>query len=446
MQTLLIVEDDPVFCRFLIDYFTLQKFRVKSASDGEKALRLLQKEPFDLVLTDMKMPKVSGKDVLRYCAKHTDSVTIVMSAFASIENAVEAMQLGAFHYLIKPFSLRTLEEVLEKASRYFASRKGLPTPKAPHLQKEVLLKSKSPLMQKLFLDVKKCAKTTASVFIQGESGTGKEVISSLIHQESLRSERPFIRVNCAAVAESLLESEFFGHEKGAFTGADKRRLGRFELAHQGTLLLDEVTEMPLHLQSKLLRVLQEQEFERLGGEKSIQVDVRIIATTNRNIQEALDKKLFREDLFYRLHVIPLTIPPLRERKEDLPLLINHFLTHLHRTKREGKTLSKNAFEKLLNYSFPGNIRELKNILERAHALSLGKEISEEEIHLKKHTQPLLSLKHWEKRHILDAMRLLQNNRKKVAKTLGITEKTLRTKLREYALQEPSIEKVPEIFS
>jgi two-component system response regulator AtoC len=304
--------------------------------------------------------------------------------------------------------------------------------------------AESPAMKRILLDIQRIAKSNASVFICGESGTGKEVIAHAIHYRSERAQKPFIKVNCAAIPQTLIESEFFGHEKGSFTGAINRRLGRFECAHQGTLLLDEVSEIPLILQSKLLRVIQEQEFERVGGTIPIRVDVRLISTSNRNMRETVDEKLFREDLYYRLNVVPIFIPPLRERREDILPLARFFLErHCQESKLPQKELSEKVMQKLMAYDWPGNIRELANVIERALVMTGGNAIEEEHLTLehagtKAEAAVLASPSHLgltlhelEKKHILETLTALKNNRTKAAQKLGISIRTLRNKLTEY---------------
>jgi two-component system response regulator AtoC len=301
-------------------------------------------------------------------------------------------------------------------------------------------------MKKILQDLEKIAKSQASVFITGESGTGKEVIAGAIHQFSTRSQHPFIKVNCAAIPETLIESEFFGHERGAFTGAHTRKTGRFELADKGTLLLDEVTEIPLTLQPKLLRAIQEQEFERVGGVKPIKVNLRFLATSNRNMQEAIESKIFREDLFYRLNVVPIQIPPLRERREDILPLANHFLNRFCLDNHKPlKKFSERAVEKLLNYPWPGNVRELANIIERTVVLDFDAMIDSEHLYLDSTLHPKsapaasaalpvgISLHEMEKRLILETLQLQHQNRTKTAAILGISARTLRNKLHEYEL-------------
>jgi two-component system, NtrC family, response regulator AtoC len=293
--------------------------------------------------------------------------------------------------------------------------------------------SESPVMQKIFNDVKTLAKSTASVFISGESGTGKEVVAHAVHRESLRAQRPFIKVNCAAIPSSLLESEFFGHEKGSFTGAIQRRIGRFELADKGTLLLDEISEIPLELQPKLLRAVQEMEFERVGGAQPIHVDVRLISTSNRSMKETVEKKLFREDLYYRLNVVPVHLPPLRDRREDIVPLAEYFMARICiENGKPMKTLTDEAKHKLLAYRWPGNIRELANAMERVVIMNETAAIGAESIQLEEDTVALgTTLKEMEKKWILDALAKQQNNRTHAARVLGISVRTLRNKLKEY---------------
>jgi two-component system response regulator AtoC len=368
-----------------------------------------------------------------------------------VENAVEAMRLGAFTYVIKPFTPDAIEAILDKArehlslleENHYLRQQNLPT--GPRSCGRVI--GESQVMKRLLHDVQKIAKSNASVFINGESGTGKEVIAHAIHHHSLRQHKPYIRVNCAAIPETLIESEFFGHEKGAFTGANLRRIGRFELAHGGSLLLDEITEIPLALQAKLLRVVQEQEFERVGGSKLIRVDVRLISTSNRDMREAIDEKIFREDLYYRLNVIPIYLPPLRDRQDDILPLAQHFLERFAMENHKNlRTLSQEAAKKLLAYHWPGNIRELANIMERAVVMETREEVQAGSIYLEA-PQALMALSgsgltgsqlpvgmtlaELEQRLILETLTAKDNNRTHTAEALGISIRTLRNKLNEY---------------
>lgn len=441
LEKILVVDDEKLIRQFVAETLKRQGKEVAIAENGEIAIQKLEAESFDLIISDVKMPIKDGIEVLKKAkALHPNALVILATAFGSVESAVEAMRLGAFHYLIKPFSPEALEAILEKAeehtrllkeNRFYREEK-----KYSHLI------AQSPAMKKILSDLEKIAKSQASVFITGESGTGKEVIAGAIHELSLRSSYPFIKVNCAAIPETLVESEFFGHERGSFTGAHVRKTGRFELADKGTLLLDEVTEIPLSLQPKLLRAIQEQEFERVGGTKPIRVQLRFIATSNRNMQEAIETKIFREDLFYRLNVIPIHIPPLRQRPEDiLPLarsFLDRFCAENHKPKKE---LSERAQQKMLHYSWPGNVRELANIIERTVVLDFDPLIDAEHLYItpvtpkpEKSFPSGITLHEMEKKLILETLEAQCRNRTKTASLLGISVRTLRNKLHEYGAE------------
>jgi two-component system response regulator AtoC len=439
IEKILVVDDEAIMRNFLIEALKRKGLEAIGAENGEKALNLMKDHSFDLVITDMKMPGLTGMDVLKYVKEVSPrTLVIVVTAFGSIENAVEAMKSGAFHYLIKPFSLESLMANIEKAHQHVVlveENHYLREQVNPHASSREVV-AESPAMQKILQDVEQIAKSHANVFINGETGTGKEVIAHLVHYTSGRSNRPFIKVNCAAVPESLVESEFFGHEKGAFTGATNKRLGRFELAHGGSLLLDEITEIPLALQAKLLRVTQEQEFERVGGSKPIKVDVRLISTSNREMREALQNKVLREDLYYRLNVVPVFLPPLRERQEDILPLAEHFIERTCQENHlEKKILSPDAKKKLLYYRWPGNVRELANVIERAIVMDSAKLIQDTHLYLDGPAGSLMAgktLQELEKQLIAETLQM-HPNRTKVAETLGISVKTLRNKLEEYNL-------------
>lgn len=439
IEKILIVDDELLMRNFLIEALKRKGIEALAAENGEKATKMLQEQAFDMVITDMKMPGMTGIEVLKKVKELSPrTLVIIVTAFGTIENAVEAMKLGAFHYLIKPFSLESLMANIEKANQHIAL-----VEENNYLREQVGSNSyarpviaESPAMQQVLKDIERIAKSNASVFITGETGTGKEVIAHLIHYSSSRANQPFIKVNCAAVPDTLVESEFFGHEKGAFTGAANKRLGRFELANGGSLLLDEVTEIPLVLQAKLLRVTQEQEFERVGGSKPIKVDVRLISTSNRNIKEAIAEKVLREDLYYRLNVVPLYLPPLRDRKEDIVPLSNYFIQEMCKENHtDKKTLSEEAKKKLLAYRWPGNVRELANVIERAIVMGPGKVIQEDHLYLEGPGVNFMSgktIQEVEKQLIVETLQKHQN-RTKAAETLGISVKTLRDKLEEYKL-------------
>lgn len=438
IEKVLIVDDEMLMRNFLAETLKRKGIDVVQSETGEKAVKLIQEQSFDMVITDLKMPGITGMEVLKKIKELSPTtLVIIITAFGTIENAVDAMKAGAFHYLIKPFSPESLVANIEKANQHLALRE-----ENAYLRQQVESNyqgidviAESPSMQKLMLDIEPIAKSQSSVLIHGETGTGKEVVAHLIHYQSLRANKPFIKVNCAAIPESLVESEFFGHEKGAFTGALTKRLGRFELANEGSLLLDEVTEIPPALQAKLLRVTQEQEFERVGGSKTVKVDVRLISTSNRDLKEAVAEKIFREDLYYRLNVIPIYLLPLRERVEDIIPLAEHFIGRICRSNRkEKKILSKSAKDKLLHYRWPGNVRELANVIERAIVLDQGNTIEGHHLYLdESHLQIAgKTLQELEKQLIVETLQM-HPNKTKVAETLGISVKTLRDKLQEYKL-------------
>ncbi|MBS4164921.1 Acetoacetate metabolism regulatory protein AtoC [Candidatus Protochlamydia amoebophila] len=438
IEKILIVDDELIMRNFLTEALKRKGIEAIAAENGEKAIKIVQEQSFDMVITDMKMPGLNGIDVLQKIKELSpQTLVIVMTAFGTIENAVDAMKLGAFHYIIKPFSLESLMANIEKANQHVVL-----VEENQYLRQQIGVSSsrhviaESPAMQQVLKDIERIAKSNASVFINGETGTGKEVIAHLVHYSSPRANQPFIKVNCAAVPDTLVESEFFGHEKGAFTGAANKRLGRFELANGGTLLLDEVTEIPLVLQSKLLRVTQEQEFERVGGAKPIKVDVRLVSTSNRDVKEAIANKYLREDLYYRLNVVPLYLPPLRERKEDIIPLAEHFIEKIcQENHTEKKKLSESAQKKLLTYRWPGNVRELANVVERSVVMDPGKIIQGDHLYLEGPGVNVMAgktIQELEKQLIVETLQMHQN-RTKVAETLGISVKVLRDKLEEYKI-------------
>jgi two-component system response regulator AtoC len=448
IEKVLIVEDDPLMRAFIVEVLKRKRWDTTCCALGKEAIELIKKEVFDLVISDIRLPDVTGIEVLRHVKEsHPHTIVILTTAYASVETSVEAMRLGAFNYLIKPFPPETLETVIEKAQEH-----GALIQENELLRHEVSLKNsmerhqmiaESPVMKQILESVAKVAKSNASVFISGESGTGKEVIASALHYGSHRASKPFIKVNCAAIPHTLLESEFFGHEKGSFTGAINKRLGRFELADQGTLLLDEISEISLEIQPKLLRAIQEQEFERVGGSKLIKVDTRLISTSNRNMKETIEKKLFREDLYYRLNVVPIHLPPLRERREDILPLSEYFLEKIClENHKPRKRLSDSARKRLLEYPWPGNIRELANVIERSVVMNVDNLIEPGDLLIDlscpvpqpaaQLAQPAgITLAEVEKSHILSTLSALQNNRTKAAEKLGISIRTLRNKLKEY---------------
>lgn len=380
MAKILIIEDNDTMREGMAAIVGKMKHECESASNGQSGLELLATSAFDMVVTDYKMEGMDGLEVLRQVKeKYPATEVLMITAYGTIELAVEAMKLGAVDFITKPFSHDEFRLKIERIVERIRERKELArlSEENIYLRDELAeqfnygeIIGKSRAMQEVFRTIEKVAATDSSVLIYGESGTGKELVARAIHQSSSRKDKPFVRVNCGALVENLLESELFGHEKGAFTGAIKRKKGRFELAHQGSIFLDEIGDISPNMQLKLLRVLQEKEFERVGSEETIQVDVRVLAATNKNLSELVQQGKFREDLFYRLHIIPIYLPPLRERKEDIPLLAQHFLKQLAaELNKPVRQLSDAALEKMANYPWPGNVRELENVLERALVLS-----------------------------------------------------------------------------
>ncbi len=383
MDTILIVDDEKNYLVVLEELLSPEGYEIVTSDNADEALKLIRETELDLVITDMKMPGTNGMTILEEAKKvDPEMPIIIMTAYGTIEMAVEAMRKHAYDYIEKPFKNETLKLTVEKALQNYRLIKE------NRLLNEALsdryrfgnIIGKSNPMQEIYDLIRKVSQSKASVLITGESGTGKELIANAIHYNSPRKDRPFISINCGALTETLLESELFGHEKGAFTGAVSMKKGRFELADGGTLFLDEVTEMTPSLQVKLLRVLQEMEFERVGGTRTIDVDVRILSASNKDIKEDVAEGLFREDLFYRLNVIHIEVPPLRERGEDIRLLVNHFIDKYAGDESSEKIkLSPDAWKILFNYAWPGNIRELENVIERAVVLNNSGIISRDDL-------------------------------------------------------------------
>lgn len=372
MPDLLIIDDDPVILEMLETFMITEGFRVSVAPNAKEAFRILENQKFDVILTDLMMPEMTGLEFLKETLSMGIKIPIIiMTAYGTITTAVEAMKGGAFDYITKPFNLTELLIIVKRAisiSKLQVENVLLKKQLKKKYKFEGLI-GDSPKMQAVFEMIEKIADTDSTVLITGESGTGKELIAKTIHFNSSRSVNPFVPINCAAIPKDLLESELFGHEKGAFTGAIHTRIGRFELAQGGTLFLDEIGELDPSLQVKLLRVLQQKEFERVGGLKTIKVDVRIIAATNRDLEKAVKEGKFREDLFYRLNVIPIHLPPLRERKDDIPILLDHFIQHFCiKRNRKPFVFTPEAIKCLLRYEWRGNVRELENLIERLSIL------------------------------------------------------------------------------
>jgi DNA-binding NtrC family response regulator len=480
----LLADDDSQMQLAITACLERRGYSVTVVGDGAAALKALEEEQFELVITDQRMPEMTGQELLAELQKRDMNVPVVMiTAHGTITQAVEAMQAGAADFITKPFGLEDLVRVVERVL----------SPEAESFRKQGKKGAKGrpiittdPMMIRILEVAEAVARSDATVLIQGESGTGKELIARFVHASSARSNNPFVAVNCAALPENLLESELFGHEKGAFTGAQARKIGKFELAHGGTILLDEISEMDLLLQAKLLRVLQEREVDRVGGQSPVAVDVRVLATTNRNLEEMVRSGKFREDLFYRLNVIPLTLPPLRERPSDVKLLVEHYMRHYLGDK--APALSAEVLAQLQGYRWPGNIRELQNAVERAAILARGNSLKGSDFMLGMHGSALapavpskvegkveassalesrvetivdensdgvetpassegtggggeddlrirsgVTVQEMERRLIVETLKATSDNRTKAAELLGISIRTLRNKLNEYRM-------------
>jgi two-component system response regulator HydG len=389
MAYILIIEDNDTLREGITQVVERMGHEATAAANGRLGLEAFKERTPDLVITDLKMDEVDGMEVLeQVLSDDPETLVMIVTAFGSIEKAVEAMKEGAFDFIPKPFPPDLLRTKIKKALEVKASRKQterllseneMLRRDAGHLDTSEIV-GESEAMLEVYKMIEKVAPTDSTVYIYGESGTGKELVARGLHESSHRAEGPFIRVNCSALAETLLESELFGHEKGAFTGAHKRRLGRFELADGGTIFLDEIGDVSPAIQLKLLRVLQERAFERVGGEETVEVDVRVITATNKDIKEQVAQGGFREDLFYRLHIIPITLPALRERPSDIPLLVDHFIDKLaHRTRSEVDGLAPDAMQALGSYTWPGNVRELENVIEHALVFAEGTKIHLEDL-------------------------------------------------------------------
>jgi DNA-binding NtrC family response regulator len=441
-NSILIVEDDSELGGTLCEGLSKGSHTIHLAGSAEEALRLIDQKAFDLVISDIKLPGLNGLQLLDSLKNKSAYIPVIMmTGFGTVQNAVEAMKKGAFEYLLKPFSLSLMDQVVEKAleNNLIKEETRSAPPDLPSLSMPIITKDRK--MQEIIELCKRVAPSKATLLIQGESGTGKELIARFVHRHSQRNQGPYIAVNCASLPESLLESELFGHEKGAFTGAIGKKLGKFELAHRGTILLDEISEMNTFLQAKILRVLQENEVDRIGGQHPIPVDIRVIATTNRNLAECIAKGEFREDLFYRLNVISVKLPPLRQRAEDIGLLADYFLKEF--SEGYGKSLhsiSESALSMLKREEWRGNIRELKNAIQRAVLMSpqsiltpqdFGSEEKDVPEEKREEDPSTLSLRMMEKKLIFHALEKTNGNRTHAAKILGISIRTLRNKLSEY---------------
>jgi len=443
---ILVVDDEPAQRGLVAGFLKKHGFDVVETGGGREAVARFKQEPFDLVLTDQRMPDLSGLEVLEAVrAASPETAVVVVTAYGTIETAVSAVKAGAADYLTKPLNLDDLLHRVHRVrerQRLVAENRELREALAERHRVEGII-GDSGRMQEVLSLVRRVAPSDATVLIRGESGTGKELIANALHHASPRAAGPLVKVNCAALAESLLEAELFGHEKGAFTGAVAARKGRFELADGGSVFLDEIGDLPSHLQVKLLRVLQEREFERVGSSRPIKVDVRLLAATHRDLEALVREGRFREDLYYRINVVTIVLPPLRERREDLPPLIEHFLRVF--AGKNGKTvrgLTREAREMLLRYDYPGNIRELENLIERAVVLTRDDVIGVEDLPLSLEAAApasgeeaglIAAVEGLERRMIREALATADGTQTRAAELLGISERVLRYKLKKYGL-------------
>jgi nitrogen regulation protein NR(I) len=470
MQTILIVDDDKSI-RYSLKRMLEENFSVITAQNGEEALDRVRENPPDLIIMDIKMPGRNGIDVLKEI-KSIDpkSLAIIMTAYGTTETAIEAMKYGAFDYILKPFPIPQMKGLVEKALSLRRMMKQeviyAPIEREERGEEERIIGS-SPKMQEIYKIVGQIAPSDVTVLLRGESGTGKELFARAVYQHSSRSNQPFLPVNCAAIPDTLLESELFGHEKGAFTGASSRRIGKLEQCHGGTIFLDEIGDMSLSTQAKLLRVLQEKSFERLGGMETIKVDIRFIVATNKDLEEAILSGKFREDLYYRLNVVSIQIPPLQERKEDIPELASYFIKKFNRELKKGIAgITPTAMEKILSYGWPGNVRQLENALKRAMVLCQGEWILEDQLLFEKGwerreagdlakkpiedildilfeelsktpvpSQDLDMISILERGLILRALQKTKGNQVQAALLLGINRSTLRSKMERYHIKK-----------
>jgi DNA-binding NtrC family response regulator len=443
MSTILIVEDEAKMRRLLELNLGEDGFATLSAGDAEAGLKLLRDNTVDLVVTDLKLPGMNGLEFLQAIKRQNAALpVVVMTAFGTVETAVEAMKTGASDYVLKPFSLSEMRMVVRKELDVRDLREENRSLREALGKRYVHpnVVARSAKMQEVLATVDRVAPTNSTVLLGGESGVGKDLIARAIHEKSRRAAGPFIKINSTAIPENLLESELFGYEKGAFTGATASKPGKFELADKGTLFLDEIGDVPPAIQVKLLRVLQEREFERLGGTRTVKVDVRLIAATNRDLREALEQGTFREDLYYRLNVVPIDIAPLRQRKEDIPDLVNLFISRFAGDSgKRVKSITPEAMQILVNYHWPGNVRELQNIIERACALAKGTVLEATDIHLDVRPAKAgndasgflpegMTLEHWEDEMIKEALRRTNGNKSQAARLLGLSRNALRYRL------------------
>ncbi len=450
-HNILVIDDEAAQRDILTGYLKKKGYKIFSASSGKEGIETANSNQIDIIFSDFKMPDLNGIEVLEEVKKINPEISfVIVTAYGTVENAVKAMLLGAFDYISKPVDLDELDLMIERIIEHknLKSENQLLKTQLQAKYKISSIVSQSQKMEEVINLAARVADSKANVLITGENGTGKEVLAKAIHYMSPRKDNPFIAVNVPALTETLLESELFGHEKGAFTGADKMKKGRFEIAHSGTIFMDEVGDIPQSIQVKLLRVLQEHQFERVGGTERIDVDVRIIAATNQNLEKKIKDGAFREDLFYRLNVVSINVPSLRERKDDiLPLIENFLEKYSNENNKKGLEFSKEAIDLLMKYNYPGNVRELENIVERAVVLTRGSMITVEDLPMNiKGFQEEKSLvpagegtlpeqiEALEKKLIYDALLESEGNQTKAGKILGLTERNLRYKLKKYNIK------------
>ncbi len=444
-MNVLIVDDDQLVNEFLVESVTRTGHAVDSAPSAEEALRIMEDKVYDVMISDIKMKGMDGITLLERAREmNPDLIAVMVTAYGTVENAVTAMKLGAYDYLLKPVSPDAIEMLIRRTEELVMLRRENRQLKTDLINKYRNIVGKTARMKEVFDLIESTADARSTVLITGPSGTGKELVARAVHQASLRRERPFIKLNCAALPENLVEAELFGYEKGAFTGAVRQHKGRFELADKGTLLLDEISEIPPGLQAKLLRVLQEREFERIGSGETIKVDVRIVATSNQDLKRAIRENRFREDLYYRLNVIPIELPALKDRLEDIPLLVNHFIDKYNRENNKAVTgIDDSVMRLLMNYHWPGNVRELENFVERAVVTASSKTLTRSDfpgdLVLGKLSDAVpgvdseMTLAEGEKLLILKTLERYEGNKTKAAEVLNITPRTIRNKLLEYGI-------------
>ncbi|MBI5402216.1 MAG: sigma-54-dependent Fis family transcriptional regulator [Ignavibacteriae bacterium] len=449
----ILIADDEQSQRLILSGYLKQKgYAIFEAASGTEALKITDANLIDIVLSDFRMPDMNGIELLiKLKERNPEIAVVIVTAFGTIENAVKAMKEGAFDYLTKPVDLDELDMIIKRITErmHLISENKMLKEQLQDKNKISGIVAYSDKMEKILSTALRVAESKATVLLRGESGTGKEVLAKAIHYSSQRKEKPFVAVNCAALNENLLESELFGHEKGAFTGADKQRRGRFEIADGGTLFLDEIGDLPLSTQVKLLRVLQEEQFERVGGTQTIDVDVRMITATNKNLEELIREGKFREDLYYRINVVSVLIPPLRERKEDIIHLINHFKEkYISETSKKNIEFSREATDVLMKYNYPGNIRELENIVHHSIVLSRGdviatadlplqlSEFDFNETTLETNVNSALpeQVEILEKKLVVNALKKTNNNQLRASKILGISERNLRYRLEKWGMK------------